>query len=66
MKALLIAVAVIALSLVASVAEAHHGGFRNNGFGVRGVPVNNNQFFFQQTNRGPFGRVRSQTTIFGR
>lgn len=68
MKSLLIAVAVLGLSLVASVAEAHHGGFvrSNNVFVGRSVPVRNNNFFFQQTNRGPFGRVRSQTTIFGR
>ncbi len=55
--------------LFAPSANAHHGGFnsrgfgRANSFGVRGGFVGGGPVFFQQTTRGPFGRVRSQTTF---
>lgn len=61
-------VALIVVACFSRPAEAHHGGFvrSNNVFVVRGGPVRSNNVVIQQTNRGFFGRVRSQTTIIGR
>lgn len=65
LNVLLVAVVLFACLAVTAPAEAHgpRGNFNGNFRGNGGFRSGGSGFFFQQTNRGPFGRIRSQTTI---